>query len=1011
MPIDLHTYLNHIHTSAELGTRVSLGQMILGPLLASSSRAQAEVLRRCAIPRWFDAAILQVLFEHETATHQLLSELRQLSCFHDLGDGRLTYLPEIRTLLLREWQNQRHDEFIQIHRRLYSYFRNRTTPPGSTRRAMSLLPQSSLLSVVPVSLQSDLFQREALYHLIHADPIRGIDELRATFNETARNHRCVDAELLLQAADSASLNTLQQRWLQYMRARIEQNSLNLPVAAQQYEGLRSMPDLDPELQAETNRSLAEVYAEMGEWGMSIRLYKQSLDYYMRTNNQRASAETMVLLGEAYQGLGLRMGSWHLPTPANYLQRFAYWLIGIPFLILNLLLGNQPRMLPLPDYCIHYQNWLPIRFFNTARDWFIQARKRYQRLNDESGMLRAEQRVIDILRLYGYHEEARTKIEALLQRPPARDPYWRAWLDRSLAECYLAAHNPTRAQPLLANARAVFDEFGDIRRAATIHMLQGQAALQSGDQSAALAHIAEGLRHYRHMGYATARERILHELRMWKDHPDTPEETRDQIRELIAAEPEKRYGQRFSRSYLPLLQIIGLITVPIGLLLMAISVPITSSIHLGAGVLASTIHYDPLHIIGVAVLLVFILSLSHATMASILIFSLPIKRIEAEQPDMIITSPDGIACYDHLGRRKQQMAWRDVRVWRVLDRCGWNRPLPLSSGSLLGDVAGQQFQIPGITNWYAELQSDIGERLAAVGNPCRPTDHTYHLLKSWSGVALGIGLFMIILVGLIETQSLGLPLWIPAPFYALLSLIALSGVTMLVPLAYWLVNRPLSLQRSLLREEIWPRVLLILGGLPVLLYIISWGSALPIGILNASTFVWGIYTLSEAASAHYLSNHPRLRMSLVIVASLLAVMIVWQPIQATYQWQTALIARNQIAAAITKGQTPPSSTLANCQAAAHARVLGYEPFHTYTIQADCAGLTGNWIGAINSYQAALYHTPNQPSQRVLTTYNLWNATYRLDREEALLVVQQFNQLCANSKQAALMCQQVAGYMQR
>ncbi|EFO79843.1 tetratricopeptide domain-containing protein [Oscillochloris trichoides DG-6] len=1011
MSIDLQAYLGYIHTHAQSGARVSLGQTILSPLFASMSPAQTELLRRCAIPRWFDASVLRVLREHEQGNEALLAELRQLSCVHELGDGRLAFLPEVRSLLLKEWEQQRHDELIQIHRRLYSYFSNRTTPPGSTRRAMSLLPESSLLSVIPISLQSDLFQREALYHLIHADPLRGIDELRAIFNTLARNHRLVDAELLLQAVDSGLLNSLQQRWIQYMRARIEQNSLNLHGATQQYEALRSMPDLDPELRAETNRALAEVYAEMGQWGRSIRLYKQSLDYFMRTNNQRASADTMVLLGEAYQGLGLRMGSWHLPTASSYGQRVGLWLIGLPFQILSLLLGSQERLLPLPSYCAHYQNWFLIRFFNTARDWFIQARKLYQRMQDEGGMLRAEQRVIDILRSYGYHEEARSKIEALIKRPPARDPYWRAWLDRSLAECYLAVNNPLRAQEILSNARAVFREFGDIRREAAILVLQGQTAMQVGDHSVALALMAAGLRHYRDLGYATARERILHELRMWKNQPATPEEVRSQIATLIAAEPEKRYAQRFTRSYLPLLQVIGLITIPLGLLLMAMSVPITHSIHLGAGVLASTIRYDPLHIVGVLLLLVLLLTPSHTTIASILIFGLPISRMEREQPDMICTTPEAIICYDHMGQAKQQMAWRDVRGWRILDRCSWERPLPLSSGVVLEDANGQQLQIPGVTNWYAELQRDIGERLAAVGNPCRSTDLTYRLLKSWSGLSLSVGLLMILLVGLTENWSLGLPLWFPANLYALITSITLSGAAILVPLAYWLVNRPLSLQRSLLHEEIWPKMLFILGILPVMLYAISWGSAIPVGMLNASTFVWGIYTLTEATLARFPATRTQLRMPGALLASLLASILVWQPIQADYQWQTSLIARNQIAAALVKGEMPPSSTFAHCQAVVHAQALGYDPLRGYMLQGDCAGLSGNWREAINAYRAALYHTPANPGEQALSLYNLWNATYQENREEADEVREQFNTLCHTSKRAATVCQQVASYMQR
>ncbi len=544
---DIHSYLSDMLSAAKSKSGDALLTFNIDQVLRSAGPRKAEVLRRCAIPRWFDASILRVLRESEDSNERILDQMREFSFIRDLGDGRMAYHDQVRQILLAEWLEQRPRELTQIHRRLYSYFNNRMTPPGSTRRAMQLVPESNMLSVVPMSVQADMFRREALYHLINADPIRGMDELRAAFDELEGAHRLAEAELLLQVASEAPLNSLQQRWLQYMRARTQQGGLNLAAAALQFEALRALPDLDPELGAETSRSLAEVYSETGQWALATRLFKQSLDYFRRTGNQRAATDTMLMLGEAYQGLGISTGSWHVAyVPENellsYVQMAWMWLIGLPFHVAALLLGPRNRLLPIPEYCIRYQNWLLIRLYNTARDWYIKAREAYRRLGDEGGMLRAEQRVIDILRLYGYHEEARAQVEALLKRKPARDPYWRAWLERTLAECHLAAGNVGSAQVLLSSALAVFREFGDVRREATILMLQGQAAMQAGNIDAALGGFSSSLERYRALGYAAARERILHELRAWKHRPGLSEG----LRQRIAGADRRRAGEALRR---------------------------------------------------------------------------------------------------------------------------------------------------------------------------------------------------------------------------------------------------------------------------------------------------------------------------------------------------------------------------------------------------------------------------------------------------------------------------------
>ncbi|HMQ33873.1 MAG TPA: hypothetical protein PKD53_24280, partial [Chloroflexaceae bacterium] len=823
--------------------------LTIDQMLRSVSERQAEVLRRCAIPRWIDAGVLRVLRESEEGNERVLERLRAYSFVRELGDGRLALHDEVRRALSDEWQRERPDEARTIHRRLYSYFSTRTTPPGSTSRAMPLMPESTALSVVPMTTQADLLRREALYHLLHVDQDRGLEQLRRTFASLEEAHRLAEAELLIQTAGEAPLGPRERRWVQFLRARALKAALRLADAAAQLDALRARGDLDPELAAEVGRTLGAVYSETGQWARATELYRQSLAYFARTNNSPAVAETMLLLGEAYQGLGVSTGSWYAPSrPANPVLRAAHalwiWLLGLPFQIVILLTRSKGPLLPLPRHCARYQNWLLIRLYNTARAWYTDAREAFRRLDDPSGLLRAEQRLADILLLYGYHEEARAAIEALMARPEARDPYRRAWLQRSLAECLLTAGDHTTARGLLAEAAAVFRELGDLRREASALTLQGKAAAAAGDVDGALRDYEAGLARFRALRYEAARERILHELRAWQRQRELDQATRERLSDLVAAEPEKRYVGRFIRSYQGLLQITTILALPLALLLMAIVSPTTIVSLTQQGTLSLGVFYNPWRVLGVVATLTPIYMAVYAALAMTVIYWLPITRIEREQPDLIVTRPETIARYDSRGNLALELPWTSVRRWLALDRCLWERPLSLYSRSYLEDEAGRDLAVDGITGWYTELQADIGRRLAAAGNPVPRRNLGYSILKSGAGLSAALGAALLVAVTWSNNGWLDLGGLFPPPIAAAIWFLALSGALMLAPLAYWIANRPLKLQRALLLNERWPLFVAAIGALAVGHYLLLGGRLIPVEALNYSMFVWGAYVLAE-----------------------------------------------------------------------------------------------------------------------------------------------------------------------
>ncbi|MFV9507736.1 MAG: hypothetical protein AB4911_24560 [Oscillochloridaceae bacterium umkhey_bin13] len=952
-------------TEASHGHATDLVAAGLDQVLAQAGPRQAEVLRRVALPRWLDASVLRVLRESDEGNERVLALLRQYSFVRDLGDGRLALTEEVRSALCDEWQRTRPDEARTIHRRLYSYFSTRTTPPGATNRAMPLMPESTTLSVMQISTETDLLRREALYHLLQIDQPRGLIELRRAFEALEHSHRLAEAELLLQMATETPLGPRERRWVHYLRARVLQAALRLDEARAQLEALDALGDLEPALAAEADCTLGEIYSETGQWAKATELFRKSSAYFARVGDQQAVAETMLLLGEAYQGMGISTGSWHVPAPPSQpvlrlLHDLWLWLLGLPFQFAILLIGRRSRLLPLPQYCARYQNWLLIRLYNTARACYTQAATLFRQLDNPVGNLRAEQRLADLLLLYGYHDEACSAIRALLERPAARDPYRRAWLQRSLAECYLAAGELDAARPLLDTIAIFFREVGDVRREASVVTLQGRAAMQAGQLDAALHGYAAGLARFRTLGYAAARERILHELRVWQRQPERDPLDRMRLAAMVDAEPEKRYVGRFIRSYQTLLQLATLLALPLALLLLAMVAPTTILRPSELGVFNLAIFFDPWRMLGAGTMLIMIYLAIYAAIATAVIDWLPIARIEREQPDQLVTTPKTITRYDQRGVLTQQVPWAEVTQWLTLDRCLWDRPLDLYSRSYLADQAGRYVLLDGITGWYADLQADCDHRLAASGSQAMRKDLGDKMLPSWAGLSVASGLILLLIVTFVNNNWALVGALFPAAFSASLWFLALSGMLVLVPLAFWLATQPFTVRQRLPSpSQRWPVVVTTVGALASFVALLG---LIPVAALNYSMLVWGAYLLAEGIVALVAPGKWPLRLAATTLTVLLALALVATPAQAQLRWLEGYIARVQVEQG-TMAASP------SCEAAAAARNLGGDPFSTWAIQGDCASASGDWSRAADYYAAAAQAARPGSGEQALAFYNL------------------------------------------
>src|SRR6266545_4507757 len=382
--------------SSKMVASISQDNLIISTfqrVLAEAGPRQAEVLRRCAIPRWFDIGVLAALRERADGNERVLALLAGYSFVRPIGDGRYTYQDEVRAMLLMEWRAQQLGEFRALNRRLADHFADRAALSQSNDFK---LPNAML--VVRPAGDWDLWEREALYHRLIADPQAGLAQLRTAFDQAEASYRLADAEALLQIT----------------------NDIPLDEAIAKLEGLLAEPMIERQLAAEAGQTLGDALAETGQWARAIELYRSTLGYFEQTGDQRKAADVMLRLGEAYRGLGVNTGGWYVPAfPQNTLLRALgqawYWLLGLPFIVVAAFLRRTPWTLPLPQYVAPYQNWLLIRLYRTAQSWYDRARPAFAALGDQVGTLRAEQRQAQILLLFGYADQALAWLDQLRAR--------------------------------------------------------------------------------------------------------------------------------------------------------------------------------------------------------------------------------------------------------------------------------------------------------------------------------------------------------------------------------------------------------------------------------------------------------------------------------------------------------------------------------------------------------------------------------------------------------------------
>jgi tetratricopeptide (TPR) repeat protein len=851
-------------------------------ILAEAGPRQAALMRACALPRWFDTAVLELLRGRADGNERALELLRGYSFVRPLGPGRYAYQEEVRAALLEEWRAQHPDELRALNQRLAAHFASRAA--AATEQDLAV---DAAVGIRPGG-GAALWQREALYHQMMVDQRAGMAQLRAEFEQAEASSRLADCEALLQMAQEAPVGASDRLWLRYLRTRLDRLALRFTAAADQLQAILAAPELDPQLAAGARQTLGEVLAETGQWVGATALYHRSLQYFEQSGDQANAAEVMLLLGQAYEGLGDDTGGWHVPaysrSPLGHaLGQIWSWLQSLPFALVVIVLRMSGNPTPRARYLGPYQNWPLIWLYRTADGWYRRAQAAFEQLGEATGAARAELRQAEIQRLFGYPTEALAQLDRLRATPAASSPYRRAWIDRGRAAALLDRGEVEAALALVEPALALFRELGDPRGEAAVLALQGRAAAAAGRVDAALASYRGSLARFRVLGYAEAREQVLYNLRAWRRQVG-PGETSRRIGALLAEEPEKRYVARFPSSKVTLLQVLSLAALPLTLLFSAVASPrqVFERLVGSQPVLAQT-YYDPLLGLGSLLILLALYVVAYAVVALAVIYFVPLNNLEREQPDYVITTPSEIMRYDNTGALAQRLRWDAIRRWLRFDQRLWRRPLPLFSGTLLAANA-EHVRFEAIIGWYTSLQEDIGQRLGAAGNPTTSEGRGLRILHSASGALLASGAALLMLAIAGQNQWTEWLYQLSPGIYAALALLAFSGALILIPMAYWLANRPLAWAREFPLNNNWAIFIGAVGLAAVLLFVVGGGNALPVPALNISLLIWGTYLLAEALAAVFVPRARAARLALIAGALALVVALVAPPTTGLYYRQ-------------------------------------------------------------------------------------------------------------------------------
>jgi len=263
-------------------------------LLEQQSPEVAEIARRCAVLRWFNADLIEVLADQPMTSEQIAASIDIISSWRfvqNYGYGIYAYRKEVQQHLRTELQGANPELYADIHRRAYAYFDKKLGLSASIDEMIWVILPSEQITAL----------REYLYYLLQVDVARGFNVLGQLFQSAQRLYLHGEAAILLKFAeevDGSALGEQHKNRLTYYEAALEFAEGAAASAEGKLRELLVKP-LEPELNAQVLGQLGVILAGGGKFDEAIKTFEQAQRLWQGLKRERERAKLSNNLGNVY----------------------------------------------------------------------------------------------------------------------------------------------------------------------------------------------------------------------------------------------------------------------------------------------------------------------------------------------------------------------------------------------------------------------------------------------------------------------------------------------------------------------------------------------------------------------------------------------------------------------------------------------------------------------------------------------------------------------------------------
>jgi len=679
----------------------------LQQILQSLRPEVAEALRACAVPHWFDEAMIGALRGTPEFVDKILNRVTRFTFVEVVAPGRYALHDNIRARLLEQLRAEA-TLFGQYHARAMAEFDRR-------------------LAGQPVD---ETIQWERVYHQLAVEPDAGLHTVERLFEAAERGYRTAVCEVLI----GFLREQLLAQWADYYSSRLALLQSRPEDATALVTPLLAEPSVTPDLRARIQVALGQSETRQGHWVRAIAHYEQALEHFSKSADMVQVTLTRLAIANTYADFAIHSRLQYFPpyrrsvrlnwldkvvptrTRAEWSFRIRYLLYCLIYLPMTLYLWPKsplPSLWYLPRLKWSFMGESPleqipvIRLIGRALAWYKLV---YVPPENGSESFEVRLRLAELLYHFNNSWAASKLLQALINDPAsaALSEYRLALLKKDLARSDLVNGEIQSAIRLLMSCLETFRRYGDRKLEADTLALWGHAQVLNADVERALDNYHESAQLYLSIGAHLPLGWLLHEIEQFQRRRNLPH--RQALREFVhnpgAADSEQLYfsrpARRFIWKYFFIYMFVAMFAVIILWMLLWATIMSALPASFFTGVIMLGLGLGSITIAGTWVgMTVLVASIWRA---------FPLERMEKQRPGFIQFSEAGLAWRSLEGRLEHFVPWADVtgaisHVYRY-----WREPLAAMSWLRLYLRDRGVFEINGYTTDFAYVVSEVQRRL-------------------------------------------------------------------------------------------------------------------------------------------------------------------------------------------------------------------------------------------------------------------------------------------------------------